>query len=227
MEYKKEKFDEIKKNLIDIYYGGKIECPKISITNSVGQSLENKIVEKYLNNGEIDIAVVAWKAGRLAEDNLTLGFKNDNYVNGYGKPFGKDKQDLKDYIDRVRNQWQNIENNKEFVEIYENLVNCKPPKNFGAVYIINLIFFLSKAKFPIYDKYSHIALKSLYMNKAPYEIYVGDAPGKNDINKVVNMYNEYLWLLDNVFGERSKDIDDERNLDRALWVYGHAQKAYR
>ena len=91
------------------------------------------------------------------------------------------------------------------------------PKNFGSVYIINLIYFLSKGKFPIYDKFAHKAAKALFMEKQPNEVYVGSAPEKNDIKNVVNLYNEYLWLLEKLFHNYSID----RITDRALWVYGH------
>ena len=44
------------------------------------------------------------------------------------------------------------------------------------------------------------------------------------------MYSEYIWLLNDVFKEEiHKDksvMFISRELDRALWVYGHASEKY-
>ncbi len=81
---------------------------------------------------------------------------------------------------------------------------------------------MTKGKYPVYDSFAHKALKALYMKKAPFEIFSGIAPGKYDVDKVINMYNEFLWLLNELFDTYTID----RKLDRALWVYGHATDKY-
>lgn len=88
--------------------------------------------------------------------------------------------------------------------------------------MITLIYFLSGGKYPIYDKFAHIAVKALYMNENPKDIFVGGAPGKGNMDQAIGMYKEYCWLLKQVFGK----YDIDRELDRALWVYGHSKKKY-
>jgi len=114
------------------------------------------------------------------------------------------------------------DHNLDFTEIYESLTATEGviPSNFGAVYIINLIYFLSRREWPIYDKYAHKALKGIYMGVCPSEVYVSGAPDKYNTKEVANMYKEYVWLMENTF--EKKNI--ERKLDRALWVYGHSNK---
>ena len=51
------------------------------------------------------------------------------------------------------------------------------------------------------------------MKKKPSEVYVGEAPNKNSVSDVVNLYEEYRWLLTKVFGKSNID----RTTDRALW----------
>lgn len=194
----------------------------ITIKNNVSKYYEDEyIVKECLDKGKVNEYVVAWKAGRLLEheEGYTIQEKEGDYLNGYGGHINK--AELKEYLDRVRRIWDDrkLYNCDDFLSIYGLLANkeIKPPKNFGCVYIINLIFFLSKGNWPIYDKFAHKAVKAIYMEKAPWKVYVGDAPSKYEVNDVVNMYEEYIWLLENIFGKRNID----RTTDRALWVYGH------
>lgn len=109
----------------------------------------------------------------------------------------------------------------KFKSDYLNLLDCGCA-NIGTVYMITLLFFFSKRKYPIYDKYAHIAAKAIYLGAKPNEIYYSEAPGKNDVSNVILMYNEYCWLLEQIFGTKSI----ERPTDQALWVYGHCKKKY-
>ena len=97
------------------------------------------------------------------------------------------------------------------------MLKYDPPKNFGCVYIINLMYFLSRGTIPIYDQYACKAARALVEGITPDKIYVGPAPGKNDCKKVITMYSEYIHLLEKIFGT----CNIKRKIDRALWVYGH------
>lgn len=222
------------------YFPNESNAPRftgISIKNEVSRKFEDeKIVNYYLKEGKIDKNVVAWKAGRLLLESgkyVPQMNKKGDCLNGYGIPIKEDK--LNDYLVFVSEKYKRITDKSNFMYVYQSLISQKNvPRNFGSIYIINLIYFLSKGRYPIYDKFAHKALKALYMGKNPCEIFVGDAPGKYEANKVVNMYQEYLWFLDKVFpGEKrtiglteneSKESFLSRKIDRALWVYGHATK---
>lgn len=64
-------------------------------------------------------------------------------------------------------------------------------KQFGTVYIITLIYFLSKGKYPIYDKFAHKAIMAIDSNRNPMDITVASPPDKSSVAKVINMYTEY------------------------------------
>ena len=49
--------------------------------------------------------------------------------------------------------------------------------------------------------------------------FVGEVTSKNDVGNVVNLYEEYIWLLKKIFGKKNTN----RKTDRALWVYGNAK----
>ena len=213
------------KNNIEIFedaYYGKCKIENIPIKNPVDEGAE-KFVMTFKNKGEINEIVVAWKAGRLEKksDGYYPQINNNNYLNGYGKEINKNKLEL--YLKWVKDEWIKCCDMNCFSDIYKKLSDKEMvPTNFGAVYIINLIFFLSKGELPIYDKYAHKAVKAIYMKKKPSEVYVGEAPDKNSVSDVINMYEEYRWLLTKVFGKSNID----RTTDRALWVYGHSNDKY-
>ena len=128
---------------------------RIKIRNAVTREFEDEeIVNKRLNKGIIDPTVVAWKAGRL--DNRVIDSeKEEKILNGYGKPI--DIAELRKYLNWISDEKSNLKLSPrkigtvlvyidEFVECYKVLsLFCGPvPKNMGAVYVINLLYFLSK-----------------------------------------------------------------------------------
>lgn len=222
-KYTCEWFDENKEIFKKAYYGGSdkpiIKELGIKITNMINEKYEKEaIVRDRLEKGIVDEFVVAWKAGRIDSDGKIIEKDKDNYLNGYGRPIKK--KELEEYLEYVKNVWPSIKKEDDIACIYEEIVTEKVPHNFGCVYVINLIYFLSKGDWPIYDKFAHKAVKAIYMKKNPCEIWIGDAPAKYDTKKVINMYLEYCWLLERVFGSRKIS----RDIDRALWTYGHATK---
>ncbi len=217
-------------NLLEQAYFGKKKVKGISIKNSVDRKYEDdEIVKKRLEKGIIDEWVVAWKAGRIKNSKIEM--LDGNYLNGYGRQMDKEKTDC--FLQAVSENCKDIEwiNAKDpkwiidnFSKIYKKVIDSAPiPDFFGAVYIINLIFFMSGGILPIYDKFAHKALKALLMGKRPCEVYVGPAPeDKRNVDEVSAMYMEYLWLLEKTMGKHSID----RKTDRALWVFGHADSEW-
>ena len=113
----------------------------------------------------------------------------------------------------------------------------------GFVYAITLLFFISNGKFPIYDRFAHKALLALYCetdirivgegitlpkisDKSKSQIRETRLKSINTLLKDIYGYSQnketiisphaYLPLLKNF-----PDYQTNRNVDRALWVYGH------
>ncbi|MCR4717308.1 MAG: hypothetical protein K5656_09010 [Lachnospiraceae bacterium] len=230
--------------------------------NRTNRKLEEYIVENKLQEGIFDEEAFAWKAGKAGWDKGFVYAKPlpKKWVNGNGGSIKQNKKQNKDSETFTEERFKTyVRDNK--VEIDE--LNLKSPEdrkklfieikdkydldNYGTVYIINHMFFLSQGAVPIYDYYAHVAVKALFMNKSPLEVYVG-APGKNDHPKggkglekdkkekikneylAVNTLEEYMWLLNEVFPneihENGNVMYISRQLDRALWVYGHATKRW-
>ena len=192
-----------------------VPISEIPIIHPTDKDIEDYVMGFFYSSKKINEYVFAWKAGTLVKEDgkVKPREKNGEYLNGYGSTINK--KNLREYLDCVSNE---VFSGDNFENIYRRLIELCPPQNFGAVYIINLLFFKSGGKWPIYDKFVHKAAKALFMKKHPSQIYVGDAPNKRHIRDVVNMYSEYIWLLEILFCTKSID----RKTDRALWVYGHA-----
>lgn len=204
--------------LNDIYYGN-VAHPQIKISHPVDEEIE-KYVMNFHEQRIINEYAVAWKFGTLVkqENKIIPREKNGNYLSGYGIEI--DKIQLLEYLQRVRDNIVIKEMN--FEEIYTKLHKLQPPKYFGSVYMINILFFLSGGDWPIYDRFAHKAAKAIFMELHPSQIYMCAAPSKDKICDVVNLYMEYIWLLERLFGR--KNIN--RETDRALWVYGHASEGF-
>ena len=210
-----------------LYFESNIKIADIPKLNTTERKVE-KFIEEKLLNGVVDEYVVVWKTGRLLATDIESDefLLKDGYVNGYGKMINKNELDH--YLSNLKsNEIQNIISSSEILnrgilEKCYDLAKENVPTNFGSVYLINILYFLSKGKVPIYDRYAHIAVKALYFGAAPSNVYVGDAPAKNDTHKVINMLSEYMWFLNELFGTYSI----ERPLDRSLWVYGHIQNSF-
>ena len=196
----------------------------------LGTILKNKssyAVEEYADKVldrsiPLDKRVFLWKAGRLTKEYSEL--KDADLIsqikvrNGRGHEIDNADEFIYEIknMTLVKGEDGFKENYKKFLEISKQ-VNLK---NVGAVYLITILFFLSNKEYPIYDYFAHKAVKALYLDKKPNEIFVGEAPDKKELDKVIAMYGEYVYLLDQVFGYHNI----ERKLDRSLWVYGHYRK---
>ena len=221
-----------KKSFIDTYeqfYFNKSEYTEDE-KNVLGIILKNKssdAVEKYAENVlnniiPLDKRVFLWKAGRLTEDEAKLIEANKisqiEVLNGRGHKI----ENAEIFINEIRNMTL-AKGKDSFKDNYKKLLELSKQvdlKNVGAVYLITILFFLSNKEYPIYDYFAHKAVKALYLDKKPNEIFVGGAPDKTELDKVIAMYGEYVYLLNQVFGYHNI----ERELDRSLWVYGHYKK---
>lgn len=212
--YSKEWFLLNMKALEQLYYKNGIGSKSFTIPYDKRTAVEvEKKAEEYETSGIIDSWIIAWKLGRI--DNAgAIVLKDDGSIrNTYGKTiYGLDEYLKSIDISKIRFAIDQGDFEKAFCDLVAN-----SPDNFGTVYIITLMHFISKGEIPIYDKFAHIAVKALYANVKPSEVYVGPAPDKKNVRDVMKLINEYRWLLYKVFGTSKID----KSIDRALWAYGH------
>lgn len=100
----------------------------------------------------------------------------------------------------------------------------------GPVYLITLMYFISRGNYPIYDQFAMMALRAIEAGKMP-----GSNVEYKGLQSVVDLidnddpifgYQHYIDLLNLFFkDELLKNGKPCRDVDRALWVYGHYFKA--
>lgn len=198
----------------------------VTILHPTSKKTEDMIMGK-LSSGKQSIETIAWKMG-VDDRKGNLKTRYHEYPRDVIKEFCRitnKKNYCFDGEDKIR-------------EIYDDILSvvCNLGLNgYGSVYIISSMFFLSNGAIPIYDYYAHVAVKALLYGVNPQEIYVPQAPSRDehsrkDKNKksAINMLLEYMKQLKEIAEETDYYKNDgmfiSRDLDRALWVYGHACK---
>ena len=207
-----------------------------------GIGRNSKFVEKNINdilrNGiqnEQDVArIIAWKVIKIkhreSEDNQKFIYASDwanaeqLRVTRYSKPFPLDviAHDLTSNIKRLENLAT------EDPQKLLNEINKIEYKGMGSVYLVTLLYFLSKGKYPIYDQFAMNALSAIKRNIIPksgekvnVDVEFTDLPVKESKGFKCVMENEmaiYIGMLNETFGDKWKT---DRRYDQALWVYGH------
>lgn len=101
----------------------------------------------------------------------------------------------------------------------------------GATYICTLLYFITQAEWPIYDFFSARALTAISRNQQPgSRVEMKPFPDKTSIKSVVNALENFREQIDAVladdapaggFASGYEKYKECRDIDRALWVYGH------
>lgn len=94
------------------------------------------------------------------------------------------------------------------------------PKGFGHVYILTVLFFVSHGRYPIYDKYAHIAALAIDRGLPPgSHVNYKEGQAWSDYEHYMNLISPIGKACPQQAGNTSMLIS--RPVDRALWVYGH------
>ncbi len=161
------------------------------------------ITQKGRNIESADVInLMRWKTG----DNKT----EDAIVDCYGNRISLD-------IGEKVVKAINSDVGQEDMDIYKVLLG-QNINGLGTVYLLTLVWAISGMKYPIYDKFAYIAISAINNSKKPCEIHYEYPPEKMRTEDIKDMYVKYQKQLSNVFGE---DWKTHREIDQALWVYGH------
>lgn len=170
---------------------------------------------------------MAWKVGKIKHFESKDGFvyakdwKNAEQfeVYRYNQPF--DIKAISEYI--VKNIAQLEKEANEDPQHTLCKLRDQKTKGIGTVYLITLLYFISRGKYPIYDRFALMAIQAICEDKKPGEsVTITDLPEKNSraFERVFEVRMvPFIEKLETVFGTA---YQESRNVDRALWVYGHA-----
>ncbi|MCR4840647.1 MAG: hypothetical protein K5848_03795 [Lachnospiraceae bacterium] len=213
----------------EYFLGGEGNIPEIRrssyyIENEICKILKNGI------SGEDDVTkVMAWKIGRIKHKESDISknfvFSSDweetekHNPSLYGKRFNLKK--ISEFIVSDRKKLSALAKNKP--QEFLNKLRDQDIEGLGTVYMIALLFFMSGGDQPIYDRFAMAALKAVYCGICPSgsdKVSVRGLPDKKSkaFNSVVEKeYGCYIKMLSGL----ETDYRKCRDLDRALWVYGH------
>ena len=214
------------------YYLGQ---PKLVAGVSQNSKVTEDEIDHILCDGirsQLDIYhILAWKVGKIkhAESDASNRFVyasdwtgiETGVVNRFGKEL--DLTGLAIYIvEDIRHLEEQAKNDPQGV--LEGLRKEAPP-GIGTVYLITLLYFISRGTWPSYDRFAMMALSAIAEGKKPGEpVKYVELPDKNSgkFHSVMDICKQtYIKQLEDIFG---KEYSKDRNVDRALWVYGHCFK---
>lgn len=213
------------------YFNDNDKAEGIKYTQS-SSYVENEKIMPILQ-GHIDsysdfAKIMAWKIGKIkhkeSQDKKKIIYASDWSNCEKTNPLRyKNKLDLKKlakYICSNREELEilAIQNPQECLRRLSK-VNIS---GIGTVYLITLLFFLSHGQYPIYDRFAQGALYAFKNDIKPNgAVCVRELPTKNSggfANLMEGQYGEYIKELEAL----GVDYKNDRRVDRALWVYGHA-----
>ena len=188
----------------------------------------DKLLQKGITDeGEV-MRILAWKIGKIKhrESEVKNAFIYAKDWDGCEKSLKihrfKEIIDYEYLVGDIVNNIVNLEltSKSDPWEAF-SFISEEGHKGIGTVYLFTLLYFISRGEIQIYDKYAHIALDAIKNNKKPGEFvpYKSLPDRKSELSIIRDEYeNNYEVKLGEIFGEAYKR---KRDIDRALWVYGH------
>lgn len=206
-----------KKEFIQLYN----TCYYLTNSYVAEKEIENLLTDGIKSREDV-FKIFAWKIGRIdhkrSRQEGKICYTKGCCLEKYEMTTRQGTINIEKICRFIEREYTNLSKKKP-VEILDEL-RKEPDKieKLGSVYLLTLVYFISKGKAPIYDRFAKMALDAC-MEKKKLGSYVKPfyLPDKKS-KKLYSSYEEnYSSKLYEYFGEELKN----RNLDRALWVYGH------
>lgn len=223
MKFFKPSGEEInKEEFISLYNDIYFMNNNVNAEKSIEYILRRK--NETLDKNDIK-KILAWKLGKIKRKQTLSNVDEFPYNSNPEDPeFWKIRNgkiiDIESLFNYLK---QNPLDDEADIKLYiNNLV--KNNYGIGYVYAITLLYFVSKGKYPIYDRFAMIAIKAIEEEKMPGEIISYSELSENFMSeKNKCSYKTYTNLIEDHFNDEfKKDIKNRtRFVDRALWTYGH------
>lgn len=228
---KEIKQDEFIAVYSDVYYMDNHSNINVNGITKNSLYIENEIdrlLKEEIKTEKDVIHILAWKIGKIkhreSEKNQRFEYASDwaNSEEGKVKRYGKeiDIKPFAQYIAKnIKDLFATADKDPQKVM---NQLKEQSPNGIGTVYLITLLYFISNGKYPIYDRFAMMALDVIIQNKNPGEfVLYKELPDKNSTQfaHIMSIYQiNYVDKLEKIF---EKKYQTDRDIDRALWVYGH------
>lgn len=177
------------------------------------------------------VQILAWKIGKIkhGESESASEFRyakdwdraKDFDVTRYGRKFDIEK--IANYmVENIIDLEHEAKTNPQNVL---DKLNQNGIWGLGSVYLVTLLYFISRGRYPIYDRFAMMAVDAISNSTKPGGIVpCHKLPGKGEKGFSTTMQDHiqpYMTKLEGIFGS---EYQRTRDIDRALWVYGHLFK---
>lgn len=231
--YSKEGTEISKESFIKIYgdsYYSDTDryVPGVSQTSRFVEDEIDRLLTDGIKTKTDVVHIMAWKLGKVQhKESQCVGrfvYASDwaqaekFHAMRYGKDFDIDRlatyivEHITDFEKRAEEDPQGVLDELKALNI----------RGLGPVYLITLLYFLSRGKYPIYDRFALLALEAINGSKKPgdkVEFHaLPDIASKKFSAIMQTEMKSYIDSIKSVFGF---EYWKSRRIDRALWVYGH------
>lgn len=208
------------------FLGGPTFGKRINARNQSSRFVENKVcsllTKTSLLSREDLVLLMAWKIGGLIDHRRSEPQKTILYLHDWPATLIESRY-RKDFSQGICYLAANIDAISERVHqgdpryLFDLHLGLR---NFGAVYILTVLFFISRGIYPIYDRYADVGGRAIASDSRP-----GSFVKYSGLQKW-EQYQQYVRLLSAISKSAPQDAVDpsmciSRPVDRALWVYGH------
>lgn len=226
----------------DSYYIDGQSVPALCCLRRTNRAVEEEI-EGILDGGfkgEEDVKkVLAWKVGRV--DHRASGEGRFAYTKEWELPCPATYRGRRFDFDVIAKSVLEVQ--ERAIDDPDEIIDCLAKagaKGVGPVYLLALLYFLTRGRYPIYDRYAVQAVNALCEDANPGAIDERrrSAPLDEEARKLVRpkplpkdpatllapggVYQQFVEKVEGLFGrEAVSDASEYRRIDRALWVYGH------
>ena len=211
---------------------------KVSGTRQNSRFVETQIegiLKEGISSEEDVVKILAWKIGKIKHKDSEK-IQKFKYASDWERAENGDFSGLKlyggsfdvvpfaSYIVEHREELENeLKNDPSGAQRVINTLKTQSQSlgnRMGTVYLITILYFLSRGDYPIYDRFAKIAIDAICGCAVPVQYKPLASKNEKEFDNVINDYIEnYVNKLRSVFGDKY----NSRDVDRALWVYGHTK----
>ena len=203
------------------------DCYYLNNSDTVETVIETLLKADTLSPDDV-MLILRWKLGRIdhkesQRQGKPIKRNADNAFityDGHGRE--TDVKELCCYVSKNLGYLRSL-NSKQ--QVLNKLVDDCNTQNIGTVYLITPLYFITKMEYPIYDRFAAIAIEAITEGKKPgEELHYKELPQKNEKSfrsLIDNESSQYQRYINQLYAQFEEGYKQTRDIDRALWVYGH------
>ncbi|SCW62250.1 hypothetical protein SAMN02910456_02222 [Ruminococcaceae bacterium YRB3002] len=206
------------------YFYSNPKIPGITYVQS-NQSREEKVLKADVLDREGLGLILAWKSGKIKLDgDFYAGWNN---CQSEDPSMGRYCMDISKLCTEMNNKKKDLDKyiyQEEPLSFIASILDINA-KGIGPVYAIAILYFYSKGKYPIYDRFARVAINAINADPQRFPVK-GESRQMTDYEIEYPKYIQEIEVLQREYQELFQlpsqiNYLEYRNLDRALWIYGH------